>query len=568
MRTRLVRLAGDVRRFVATARPRSLIGLVPAVVLVVCSVSADEVAITGGDPLGMWRILPAGPVSGDWVSAEISSTALLLLAIALARGKRLGFWLGLLAMGGAVVGQGGQVDPPVAAAAAVGVAILLVLTHRRYDVATSRRESAIAIGLLAIGGLVLGVATIESVRSHAVLRDAADAIGSLFDMATPLPVPGLATLAIVLVVARIGYLVAAVTVLDPVVDTRSPERVAAAHRTLRRLGAGPLRPYFDEPGCLPVADVMEQAVLVVAVAGRTAVALGDPSGEPDAAGRLLDDWASRTRRRGLVPVVYQASETVAARLRAEGWKACLVGRDAVLDPVAFELGSPRVANLRHTVTRARRGGLHAVVARDSLAGLDARLGLALESLDQAWRHDAGPAMGFTVGRFDRGDRRMGLVVAALDAEGRPEAFVVLRPTGADGGWMLDLMRRRRDGTPGAVELCLVEAIADLAAGGVRRLSLGLAPLSGLLVGSGPLPERILALAARAIAPVYDVRGLEFFKQKFDPAWERRSLVVRHWWDLAGAVVALLRLHLGGSWPRVLRSVAGSARVMGTRARAG
>lgn len=560
----LVALGRGARRAIAGVEPRALLGLIPALVLVVCSFSADEVAITGGDPLGMWRILPAGPVGGDWVSAELSSTALLLVAIALARGKRLGFWLALLAMGGAVVVQGGQLGHPVAAVAAVLVASLLIVTRRRYVVATSRRETLIAVGLLAAGGLAVGVGTFEAVRGAPAVADAADAIGSLFDLATPLPIPGLATIGAALVVARIAYLVAAVTVLEPAPDGRSADAIAAARRALRRLGSGPLRPYQDEPGCEPVADRDERAVLVVATAGRVGVVLGDPAGDPDAARRLFDAWVADARRRDVVPAVYQASDGFARALRRDGWKAASVGRDAVVDPVAFDLGSSRVANLRHTVTRARRGGLRTVVSRDGAAGLDGTAARSLGELDAAWRRAAGPSLGFTVGRFDPDDRRASLLVAAIDADGRPHAFVVLRPTGADGGWMLDVMRRARDGTPGAVELCLADAIAAIAGDGVRRLSLGLAPLSGLQPGTGPVAERALAVAARAIAPVYSVRGLEFFKQKFDPTWERRSLVVRHWWDLSGAALALLRLHLGGSWPRVLRSVAGSARLAGRR----
>jgi len=144
---------------------------------------------------------------------------------------------------------------------------------------------------------------------------------------------------------------------------------------------------------------------------------------------------------------------------------------------------------------------------------------------------------------------------AVDPTGAPVAFIVLRPTGSDGGWMLDVMRRARGGVPGAVEACLVTAIEALGEIGVQRLSLGLAPLSGLDPSSGPLAERILARGARLVRPVYDHEGLAFFKGKFAPTWEPRYLAVPGWVSLGTAVIALLRLHLGGGWPNVVRSVA-------------
>src|SRR4029077_15063089 len=127
------------------ASPRAVVTasavLLPVAVLFVCSVASDEVAITGGDPLGLWRILPGGPVAGNWIGAEVSSTAFLLIAIALARAKRYGFWLALAAMVVAIVVQGGEFGHPTAAGLALFVAITLVASHGRYDVATDRREA-------------------------------------------------------------------------------------------------------------------------------------------------------------------------------------------------------------------------------------------------------------------------------------------------------------------------------------------------------------------------------------------------------------------------------------------
>ena len=531
-----------------------LTALAPAIVLLLCSGSADLVALFGGDPLGLWQILPAGPVTGDWMSAELSSTAFLLIGLALARRKKAGFWLGLSVAGGALFVQGVNLDHPISVVTATAMAVILLATRHRYDVRTSHRVAVIATVLVAFGGLVVAIAA-APIPDSDIGGMAADAVGALFDLATPIALPGMATVGAVLVLARIAYVAATVLALDPVEDERRPEVIAAARVALRRLGNGSLFPYQLGPTCVPVADEAGTSVIAVALAGRTVVMLGDPAGDPDAGRNLVDAWARGCRVRDLVPVIYQASTDAVQVLRPAGWHAVHVGREAVLDPVAFDLRAPGMANLRHTVTRSQRGGVRIAWSPTGLAGLDdPRLVAGMVALDAAWSRSAGPRLGFTVGRFDPDDRDLSAVAVAVTADDRPIAFVVLRPTGADGGWMLDVMRRSRDGIPGAVEACLVAAIEGLAALGVRRLSLGLAPFAGLDVRDARFAERILARGARLIRPLYDHEGLAFFKNKFGPTWEPRYLVVVHWWDLPAAMLALLRLHLGGSWPRVVRSV--------------
>src|SRR5207249_11772820 len=58
-----------------------------------------------------------------------------------------------------------------------------------------------------------------------------------------------------------------------------------------------------------------------------------------------------------ISAVYQASAAGLDPLRARGFVAYHIGLEAMLDLNSFDLSGPRRANLRHTVTRAQRGGL-------------------------------------------------------------------------------------------------------------------------------------------------------------------------------------------------------------------
>lgn len=342
-------------------------------------------------------------------------------------------------------------------------------------------------------------------------------------------------------------------------DPRADAERARARTVLEARGSGSLQPYRLLHQSSAVADECGESAFAFARAGRTAVVLGDPSGESNAAWRTFDQWAADAVERRWRPVVYQASQEARDRLEATGWHGVLVGMEAVIDPSAFRLGSPGVANVRHTVTRSRKGGLSVAWSRRGLHDLvdGAALRNGMAAADEVWRRTAGPSLGFTVGQFDVNRLDDAAIAVARSADGTVAAFVVLRPSGADGGWMLDLIRRLPGSVPGAVEACLVAAIEGLSAEGVQQLSLGLAPLHGLDPNTGPAAQRLLAIGARLVRPLYDYPGLAFFKGKFAPQWLPRYLVVRSRGDFLPSFVALLRLHLGGSWTAVIRSLGGT-----------
>jgi phosphatidylglycerol lysyltransferase len=543
-------------RFLKARHPMAtVVELMPALALILCSVSSDMVAMLGGDPVGLWRVLPAGPVVGDWLGAEVSSTAFLLVGIALLRRKRIGFWMALAMVAGGLVVQGATLDHPVSVVTALGVGLILLLTRGRYHAGTGRRETVLAGALLAGGVALAVVAALAAATGADAAGTTADAIGSLLDLATPVAVPSLATVGALLVAARIAYVVASVLVLDPRHDQRPEGAVVAARATLRRVGGGALLPYQLAPECTAWADDAETAALAVAPVGRVEVMLGDPAGERSGANAVLDAWVDRCRRDDLAPVVYQGSRELARRLVQRGWVSLPIGREAVVDPADFDLSSHRLASLRDIVTRSREAGVTTIWSAGGLPAMgDPQVAEAIVRLDQAWRRTAGPQLGFTVGRFDPLDAHTALAVG-LGPDGQPAAFAVLRPTGGDGGWMLDVIRQGREGVPGALEASVATAITCLAEAGVRRLSLGFAPLAGLDPRSENRSERWLARGARLLGRVSHHEGLAVFKDAFGPTWEPRFLLVPGWTSLSTAVIALFRLHLGGGWGRVVRSVA-------------
>ena len=508
-------------------------------------------------------VLPIDPSSVNAVDAVASAVALLALSVGLARGKKLAWYLAIATFGSAMVLQL-VVEGHVIAGSLAGICLAVLIGDRlRYRARTDGRliwPVAIALGL----GAALVVA--EAVVVGLVTGQAQAALDALtgwlsFDDPTGLAGTGGALVIGLLDLAtRVLLAVAVLAILRAVAQRRSdPVERALALDVGRRHATGALVPFQFGEGTEPFLGPDGNGLVVYGRAGRVTVMLGDPIGPAASAQAAFEGFVERCVRNDEVPTVYQASAANRPQLIAAGLRPFKVGQEATLDLATFSLDGSRRANLRHTVSRARRGG---VDVRWFPYGLPAdeieRCGQALVEVDSAWQAGAGPQLGFTIGRFSLDDLATVALAVAMGPAGEPLAFATFRPTDASGGWVLDLVRRLPGSVPGALEACIVAAALGLKAADQTSLSLGLAPLAGLDTRSPDRTERLLAHTVRLVRRWYDVDGLAFFKQKFDPTWEPRYGAVQRPWNLPGFASALLRLHLAGPGGSLL--VAGRAAV--------
>lgn len=531
--------------------PASLIGL--AALLTALRAVDLELRFLGPLP----ALLPVASGESPRPAAAAAAIGLAALAIGLARAKRAAWWMSIVVLLPGLLVQLAMLRHPISASLAAASLLVLILDRGRYRVetgATSRRAALLlygAGGLIALATIALAIGTkVGWVPRGASIADLAGALTSWLAFEDPTVVANTigdgALLVILVIVARFAIAFGLVRLLGPA-DTPPLDAEMRLHArdVGRQFGAGALLPF--QLGADKEYFVLPQRRGVVAYGrhGRVAVALGDPIGEPHDAAAVLAAFVRECRVRDWIPSVYQASEQARSLLRRLGFVTYRVGQEALIDLTSFDLSGSRRANLRHTVTRAQRGGVEVRWYRDGLGEEESQLHAAIVAIDHAWQGNR-PQMGFTISRFDPRDLRYNAVSVAFDAQGAPIAFATFRRTGGDGGWVLDLLRRVPGGVPGAMEACVAEAALAMRRDGATCLSLGLAPLAGLRVGEGSPVERLLALGARAIRPAYDVAGLAFFKRKFDPRWENRYLAVRHRTQLPAVTLGLLGLHLGGS----------------------
>jgi phosphatidylglycerol lysyltransferase len=189
-----------------------------------------------------------------------------------------------------------------------------------------------------------------------------------------------------------------------------------------------------------------------------------------------------------------------------------------------------------------------------------------------------------MGRFDPARlKHEWLVVAQHPDTGRVEAFLTWVPIWGRHGWALDLMRRRRDATPGTMELLIARSAENARERGDEMLSLSLSALARAEDASTPrgaagaAPDRTQAPGGSEPSPAlhaagwadrhhpgtalesdrarefliqhlarfYDFEGLFRFKRKFDPQFEPRYLVYPSPFALPQVTLALIRAQTPG-----------------------
>ena len=547
-----------------------LVAPLPALLLALAALASFAYALLAsrGALVRILAFIPLDVTDADPLVGVLSGIGLAAVAVGLHRRKRLAWWFAVATLAVALFEQAVALEYPVGVVVIGGILGVLLADRRRYRVETGHRWARVAGGLLVFAALAALAETLLFIASTgtwpgplSALADATSSAAASLGMSDAMGDQVLhvasrgGLLALLLLLARLPVVLGALGVLatvpepepDPVVRSRAAAIAA-------RYGHGALLPFQLGRDKLVFEPAGLEGVVVYGLAGRMAVMLGDPIGPPDALPFLWAAFVDHCARLDRIPVVYQASGLGRAALLGAGFQMMRVGHEAVLDLASFDLAGARRRNLRQTVARAQRGGVRVEWYGTGLPPRSDWLAEQLRRVDRAWSQRAWPPLGFTIGCLAETDMARTPIAVAIDASGTAVAFATFASTGTDGGWVVDLIRRVPDGPPGAFEACLVEAARAFRSAGATTLSLGLAPLAGL-EGEGRLwRERALGRSAGLVRHWYDVTGLAFFKGKFDPRWEPRYVAARSGLDLAGLMVALVRLHVTAGMARS-RSVA-------------
>ena len=264
-----------------------------------------------------------------------------------------------------------------------------------------------------------------------------------------------------------------------------------------------------------------RSFLMYAKRGRSWVVLYDPVGPREEWPELIWRFVELADEHGGRAAFYQVRADSLPLYLDAGLKIMKLGEEAIVPLADFTLQGGRWSGLRYALKRGEREGL----TLEMLAPEEAEKRIVtLTRISDAWLASRrAKEKSFSVAAFEP-SFIAAHSVALLSQSGEPVAFVSLMTTDRRTEATVGIMRHTEAASPYAMEFLFTSLAQRLRDDGFERLSLGMAPLSG--IGRTPLSSRwhrIAGLVWEHGGRVYNFQGLRTFKNKFHPAWEPRYL---------------------------------------------
>ncbi len=500
--------------------------------------------------------LPLALRFGSHLAAALSGFALLLLARGLWRRKRTA-WLLTLALlivsGVSHLLKGLDYEEALLAA---GLALWLLHSRAAFSARSDPPSVRRAVGVFAAAllfTLVYGVLGLNFLDRHfSIDFNFAQSVRQVAIMFTQFEAPDVVPVTpfgryfagSVYAVAAITMGYALLALVRPVLVRHPAGAVQRARArciveqwgktSLAWFALSPDKSYYFSPGGSVAAFVVSRTVCL---------ALGDVIGPPDDVLPALQGFCALCARNDWQPAFVATEPDSLAEYEAVGLSTLCIGYEAIVPLRDYSLAGGRSKDIRGRVARLQKLGY---TARLHPAPLPDTLLAELRAVSDEWLSLVrGGEKSFFIGAFEDNYIRHCPVMAVHGPDNRVCAFANLYPEFGRNEATIDLMRRRRAGENGIMELLFVSLFFWAKENGYDTFNLGLSPLAG--VGhdmDDPAGERALRFIYERSRKYYNFQGLHGFKSKFHPQWSPRYLIYPGASSLPAVALAVIRAHAG------------------------
>lgn len=263
------------------------------------------------------------------------------------------------------------------------------------------------------------------------------------------------------------------------------------------------------------------AFIMYSALGNTWVAMGDPVGPQNEQRELAWKFRELCESHGSWSVFYQVAPKSLDIYLEIGLNLLKIGEEASVELTSFSLSGTARKGLRHSLNHLEKKGYRFEI----VPALDVPTFLpSLKQISDSWlqrKHTREKR--FSVGFFQEAYLQSG-PVAVVRFDEKTIAFANLWVNHGKERFSIDLMRYLPNAANGIMDFLFIQLMLWGKQQGYRWFDLGMAPLSGLENRSlAPLWNRFGALVFGHGERFYNFRGLQLYKEKFNPRWEPRYL---------------------------------------------
>lgn len=270
-------------------------------------------------------------------------------------------------------------------------------------------------------------------------------------------------------------------------------------------------------------DDEKKAFLMYGVSGRTWISMGDIVGDSDQAKELIWDFYEMSKLHQGRAAFYEVSEKYIPVFLDLGLTLIKIGEEAKVPLVPFTMEGSASKDFRYTVRNIEKKGYQfEIVPQEKVPDILPEL----KRISDAWLEmKAGKEKRFSVGFFEE-KYMSNFPVAIVRNETEIVAFANIW-TGAEKEELsVDLMRHSPNSPDRTMEYLFVKLMLWGKENEYKRFSLGMAPLSGFEKRQfAPMWNKIGSLIFAHGEHFYNYKGLRDFKEKFDPEWSPKYIVL-------------------------------------------